>query len=214
MLALALLGQSATALADGRDVLADAKDNRRIDGCYSAPGAQRGPRPAAAPNELLYGVNADLIRDARITNARRPDGRCGGSEAAGAGRPRTSRAGRSPSSSGRRRWWRASPRSGTGVWDEPRPARRRRVRRLVKDVLLPVAVAVALAFVIQASVAKPYEIPTPSMAPTIEPGDRIIANRLVYRFRDIERGDIIVFDPPPSATRECGDGAAAATSRS
>ncbi|MEZ0284377.1 MAG: signal peptidase I [Thermoleophilia bacterium] len=78
------------------------------------------------------------------------------------------------------------------------------MRRLVKDVLLPVAVAVALAFVIQASVAKPYEIPTPSMTPTIEPGDRIIANRLVYRFRDIERGDIIVFDPPPSATRECG----------
>ncbi len=80
------------------------------------------------------------------------------------------------------------------------------MRRLVKDVLLPVAVAIALAFVIQASVAKPYEIPTPSMAPTIEPGDRIIANRLVYHFRDIERGDIIVFDPPPSATRECGEG--------
>ncbi len=77
------------------------------------------------------------------------------------------------------------------------------MRRVVKDVLLPVAVAVALAFVIQASVAKPYEIPTPSMTPTIEPGDRIIANRLVYRFRDIERGDIIVFDPPPSAAREC-----------
>ena len=34
MLALALLGQSAAALADGRDVLADAKDNQRIDGCY------------------------------------------------------------------------------------------------------------------------------------------------------------------------------------
>jgi signal peptidase I len=79
------------------------------------------------------------------------------------------------------------------------------VRRLVKDVLLPVAVAVALAFVIQASVAKPYEIPTPSMTPTIEPGDRIIANRLVYRFRDIERGDIIVFDPPPAAIQECGE---------
>ena len=80
------------------------------------------------------------------------------------------------------------------------------MRRFVKDVLLPVAVAVALAFVIQASVAKPYEIPTPSMAPTIEPGDRIIANRLVYHFRDIERGDIIVFDPPPSAVSQCNAG--------
>ena len=58
---------------------------------------------------------------------------------------------------------------------------------------------------IQASIAKPYEIPTESMAPTIEPGDRIIANRLVYHFRDIERGDIIVFDPPPSARSTCGE---------
>jgi signal peptidase I len=71
--------------------------------------------------------------------------------------------------------------------------------------VLPLAVAVALAFVIQAAVAKPYEIPTASMTPTIEGNDRIIANRLIYRFRDIDRGDIIVFDPPPAATRTCGD---------
>jgi signal peptidase I len=80
------------------------------------------------------------------------------------------------------------------------------VRRLVKDVLIPVAVAVALAFVIQAAVAKPYEIPTESMVPTIQPHDRVIANRLVYRFRSIARGDIIVFDPPPAATATCGEG--------
>jgi signal peptidase I len=75
----------------------------------------------------------------------------------------------------------------------------------VKDFLLPMAVAVALAFVIQAAVAKPYEIPTESMVPTIKANDRIIANRMIYRFRDIARGDIIVFQPPPSATRTCGD---------
>ena len=79
------------------------------------------------------------------------------------------------------------------------------MRRLVKDFVLPLAVAVALAFVIQAAVAKPYEIPTASMTPTIEGDDRIIANRLIYRFRDIDRGDIIVFDPPPAATRTCGE---------
>jgi len=77
------------------------------------------------------------------------------------------------------------------------------VRRLFKDILLPVAVAIALAFVIQAAVAKPYEIPTESMVPTIMANDRIIANRLIYRVRDTERGDIIVFDPPPSAVRSC-----------
>ena len=79
------------------------------------------------------------------------------------------------------------------------------MRRFVKDFLLPMAVAVALAFVIQAAVAKPYEIPTESMVPTIQANDRIIANRLIYRFRDIERGDIVVFDPPLAATRFCGD---------
>ena len=79
------------------------------------------------------------------------------------------------------------------------------MRRFVKDFLLPMAVAVALAFVIQAAVAKPYEIPTESMVPTIKANDRIIANRLIYRVRDIQRRDIIVFHPPPSATRTCGD---------
>jgi signal peptidase I len=79
------------------------------------------------------------------------------------------------------------------------------MRRWVKDLILPVAVAIALAFVIQASVAKPYEIPTESMVPTIQANDRIIANRVIYRFRDIQRGDIIVFEPTESARRSCGE---------
>jgi signal peptidase I len=78
------------------------------------------------------------------------------------------------------------------------------LRRLVKDVLLPVAVAIALAFVIQASIAKPYEIPTASMVPTIQPNDRIIANRLIYRLRSIHRGDVIVFEPTQAARQACG----------
>lgn len=78
------------------------------------------------------------------------------------------------------------------------------MRWLIKDLLLPCAVAVALALIIQASVAKPYEIPTESMVPTIQANDRIIANRIIYRFRDIERGDVIVFDPTESAKGSCG----------
>lgn len=79
------------------------------------------------------------------------------------------------------------------------------MRRLFKDAILPVAVAVALAFVIQAAVAKPYEIPTGSMVPTIQNDDRIIANRVIYRIRDIQRGDIIVFTPTESARISCGE---------
>jgi signal peptidase I len=68
-----------------------------------------------------------------------------------------------------------------------------------------VGIAIALAFVIQAAVAKPYEIPTESMVPTIQANDRIIANRVIYRFRDIDHGDIVVFDPTRDAKRSCGE---------
>jgi signal peptidase I len=79
------------------------------------------------------------------------------------------------------------------------------VRRLITDLLLPVAVAIVLAFLIQATVAKPYQIPTESMVPTIQANDRIIANRLIYRFRGIHRGDVIVFEPTDVARARCGD---------
>jgi signal peptidase I len=73
----------------------------------------------------------------------------------------------------------------------------------MRDIVLPVAVALALAFVVQATVAKPYEIPTASMAPTIAENDRILANRWIYRVREVERGDVIVFHPTEAALRAC-----------
>jgi signal peptidase I len=77
------------------------------------------------------------------------------------------------------------------------------VRRVVRETVLPVMVVFALVFAIQGAVAKPYVIPTGSMLPTIEENDRILVNRLVYRVRGIERGDIVVFTPPPAALERC-----------
>ena len=34
------------------------------------------------------------------------------------------------------------------------------------------------------------------MAPTLQPGDRVIADRISLRFRDPARGEIVVFHPP------------------
>jgi hypothetical protein len=65
MLALALLGQSATALADGRDVLADVQDNGRIDGCYTR-GELNEALALAGEDQRLYGSSVDLIKEARI----------------------------------------------------------------------------------------------------------------------------------------------------
>lgn len=82
------------------------------------------------------------------------------------------------------------------------------MRRFARELILPAMVALGLAFVIQSAIAKPYEIPTGSMIPTIEAHDRVIANRLIYRFRDIRRGDVIVFSPTKAAIRVCGQASA------
>ena len=76
------------------------------------------------------------------------------------------------------------------------PRRRRWGRLLLREILLPLVIAFAVAMTVQATVAKPFEISTGSMNPTIMPSDRVLANRLVYRFRDVGRGDIVVFRPP------------------
>lgn len=56
------------------------------------------------------------------------------------------------------------------------------------------AAAVVVAYVLQLFVVKPFQIPSESMLPTIEVGDRILVNRLAYQYGSIDRGDIIVFE--------------------
>lgn len=87
------------------------------------------------------------------------------------------------------------------------------MRRLV-DWIVTLAVAVGFVLVFEAEVAKPYRIPSGSMEPTLhcaKPGpdcearfnDRVIANRLAYRFSAPKRGQIVVFQAPKDA---CGVG--------
>ncbi len=63
-----------------------------------------------------------------------------------------------------------------------------------------VALAIGLALAIQAFVVKPYQIPSPSMEPTLDVGQRVLVNRLTYRFgADPSIGDVVVFHPPLGA---------------
>ncbi|MBN1689089.1 MAG: signal peptidase I [Candidatus Omnitrophica bacterium] len=60
----------------------------------------------------------------------------------------------------------------------------------------PFVVALVLAIVIRTFLLGPYKIPTGSMKPTFQVGDRIFVDKISYRFRDPERGEIIVFKYP------------------
>lgn len=59
-----------------------------------------------------------------------------------------------------------------------------------------VIIAVVLAFLIRTFIAEPRYIPSDSMLPTLEQGDRLIVEKISYRFQIPQRGDIIVFEPP------------------
>jgi signal peptidase I len=56
-------------------------------------------------------------------------------------------------------------------------------------------VAVAL----RAVAGQAFRIPSGSMIPQLEVGDRVVASKLAYRLHDPRRGDIVVFDCPPAA---------------
>ncbi len=67
--------------------------------------------------------------------------------------------------------------------------------------LFETAVLIALAFLLAQGIkwfiVQPFVIPTGSMIPTIEIGDRVLAEKLTYRFsRAPQYGDIVVFDDP------------------
>jgi signal peptidase I len=69
-----------------------------------------------------------------------------------------------------------------------------------------VALALGLALAIQAWVVKPYQIPSESMEPTLDVGQRVLVNRFIYDLHEPRIGDIVVFHPPAGAEsgKECG----------
>ncbi len=62
------------------------------------------------------------------------------------------------------------------------------------DIPVTLAIAVGVVLLITTFVVKPFSIPSGSMENTLLVGDRVLVNRMVYHFRDVQRGDVIVFD--------------------
>ena len=63
-------------------------------------------------------------------------------------------------------------------------------------------VAVLVAVLLRAFVVQTFFIPSGSMEPTLQIGDRILVNKLSYHLHGVDRGDIVVFSRPP--TENCG----------
>jgi len=91
----------------------------------------------------------------------------------------------------------------------PLPVRQQAKNKSFWRELVTIVVAAAvLTLLVKAFLVQVYRIPSASMEDTLMVGDRVLVNKLVYHFRGIDRGDIIVFSgqdswgpdaPPPSS---------------
>ncbi|MGI9951069.1 signal peptidase I [Moorellaceae bacterium AZ2] len=70
------------------------------------------------------------------------------------------------------------------------------------ELLQALVMAAVLALIIRSFLITPFWIPSRSMEPTLYPGDRILVNRLVYRFSEPQRGDVVVFHYPLEPNRD------------
>ena len=77
--------------------------------------------------------------------------------------------------------------------EERRPATKKGGGALEYLVILLVSFALVFGFV-RPFVMEAFWIPSGSMIPTLEIGDRVLVNKFIYRFTDPSRGDIIVFE--------------------
>jgi len=68
-----------------------------------------------------------------------------------------------------------------------------RVWRAVWEFLHDLSVAVLFCFFLITFVAQAFRVQGTSMEPLLSDGERIVVNKFVYRFRPIERGDVVVF---------------------
>ncbi len=79
---------------------------------------------------------------------------------------------------------------------EPPPSGDRRKASFLREVPVLVLIALALAILIKTFVVQAFYIPSESMTPTLQVGDRVLVNKVVYKVGDIHRGDVIVFQNP------------------
>jgi signal peptidase I len=85
------------------------------------------------------------------------------------------------------------------------PKREKSFASSLIELVMIVAVALGLAFAIQAWVVKPYKIPSGSMEPTLQIGQRILVDRIGMHFSSPQIGDIMVFHPPADYNDPCAN---------
>ncbi len=73
-----------------------------------------------------------------------------------------------------------------------------RPNRWIVELVGVVVVAIIVAVLLRTFVVATYSIPSGSMEPTLQIGDRIVVDKLSYHLHGVDRFDIVVFSTPPN----------------
>jgi signal peptidase I len=79
---------------------------------------------------------------------------------------------------------------------EPNPSSIPQWRATLWENIKTIAIALLCVFLIRTFLAEPRYIPSDSMLPTLETGDRVVVEKVSYHFHPPTMGDVIVFNPP------------------
>ena len=82
------------------------------------------------------------------------------------------------------------------------PKKKKSLKEEAWEWVKSLVVAFVLAMFIRTFFFQAFKIPSSSMHPTLQVGDHLIANKLVYRFRDPGRGEIVIFKFPDNTRRD------------
>jgi signal peptidase I len=87
-------------------------------------------------------------------------------------------------------------------------------KKIIKEYLEPIAIAILIALFIRTFVVQAFKIPSSSMEPTLQVGDHLLVNKFIYgikfpfietkyfQFKKPQRGDIIVFVYPKDRSKD------------
>jgi signal peptidase I len=147
------------------------------------------PRPRPTPGPVSGGVvqPSEPVRPSPLSRAEQSKGEQSQAE--------TSRSSQAPQTDaqpvavaaeavGPRPWWRRRL-SGTGTGPK---------KSLLREIPVLVIIALVLALLIKSFVVQPFYIPSGSMERTLLVNDRVLVNKMIYHFRDVKRGEIVVFN--------------------
>jgi len=74
------------------------------------------------------------------------------------------------------------------------PTSDKKVARAIRDWIVVIVVAMAIATIVRVFILQQFYISGPSMETTLFQDNRVLVSKLSYRLFDIDRGDVVVFD--------------------